>query len=195
MGRIRSIAACLLLALAGSAGGAGSDTVTVYRCVDAKGRVTLQDDPCPAGTQSSTRQMQRPKDVPAKPATPPATKPLPEPVVERRRAPPPLLAPPPMYRCTSYDGIERYSESYDPNPRCEPMVLYYDPRQLGPELSRACQWVEDSCVRLSDPAACDVWKKKRKEAQSAALHAFSDTATYRKSEVERIGQIVDESCP
>ena len=181
MGPTRTTVACLLLALAGSAG--GSDTVTVYRCVDAKGRVTLQDDPCPAGTQSSTRQMQRPKDAPARPAPTATTK------------PPPGLAPPPMYRCTSYDGIERYSESYDPNPRCEPMVLYYDPRQLGPELSRACQWVEDSCVRLTDEAACEVWKKKRKEAQSASLHAFSDTASYRKSEVERIGQIVDESCP
>lgn len=190
----RLIAACLLLGLAGSAGSSGSDTVTVYRCVDDKGRVTLQDDACPTGTKSSTRQMQRPKDAPAKPAPPPASKPAPEPVVERRRATQPLLSPPPMYRCTSYDGIERYSESYDPNPRCEPMVLYYDPRQLGPELSRACQWVEDSCVRLSDAAACDVWRKKRKEAQSASLHAFSDTATYRKSEVERIGQIVDESC-
>lgn len=191
----RSVLVLIMLALASSAGGA-SDTVTVYRCVDSKGRVTLQDDPCPAGTQSSTRQLQRPKDAPPKPASPPVTRAAPEPaVVERRRDAHPLLSPPPMYRCTSYDGNERYSESYDPNPRCEPMVLYIDPRQLGPELSRACQWVEDSCVRLSDSAACEVWKKKRKEAQSASLHAFSDTASYRKSEVERIGQIVDESCP
>lgn len=192
--RWRITAVFLLLALASTAGGAGSDTVTVYRCVDGKGRVTLQDDPCPAGTQSSTRQMQRPKDAPAKPSPAPAARPAPEPVVERRRDPLPL-APPPMYVCTSYDGKERYSENYDPNPRCEPLVLYYDPRELGPELSRSCQWVEDSCVRLSDEAACDVWKKKRKEAQSASLHAFSDTAAYRKSEVQRIGNIVDESCP
>lgn len=191
----RSFLVLTLLALAGSAGGAARDTVTVYRCVDAKGRVTLQDDPCPAGTQSSTRQLQRPKDAPAKPAPAATAKPAPEPIVERRRDTRPLLSPPPMYRCTSYDGNERYSESYDPNPRCEPMVLYIDPRQLGPELSRACQWVEDSCVRLTDAAACEIWKKKRKDAQSASLHAFSDTASYRKSEVERIGQIVDESCP
>jgi hypothetical protein len=32
------------------------------------------------------------------------------------------------------------------------------------------------------------------EAQSAILHAFSDTAAYRKSELERLTQIVNENC-
>ena len=100
-----------------------------------------------------------------------------------------------MYRCTSYDGIERYSEQYDPNPRCEPYVLYYPyPSVLTPAQALTCRWVEDSCVRLPDSVACERWKSLKKEAISAVQRSFSDTAVYRKSELARVSQIVDESC-
>jgi hypothetical protein len=140
--------------------------------------------------------MQRPKDPPpdAKSAATelaqPAAASMDSPSAESRRPPPP-----PLYRCTSYDGIVRDSEHYDPNPRCEPLALYFpDPYLLTPQQAGACRWVEDSCVRLSDEAACARWKQKKEEAASAALHAFSDTAAYRNSELERATQIVDESC-
>ena len=174
-------------------------TVTVHRCTDAHGQVTLQDDPCPPGSREQTREMTRPKDPPksAMPAPAIASTPAPAPLLQDERyAPPELIPPPPMYRCISYDGIERFSENYDPNPRCEPIVLYYPyPNQLTPTQKLACRWVEDSCVRLSDRAACARWKTMRIEAKSAVLHAFSDTAEYRKSELERLNQIVEESCP
>ena len=170
------------------------DTVTIHRCVDGKGHVTLQDEACPSGSQDTVLQMQRPKDAPPPPTvavTPPPVAPAPAP-----SPPPPALIPPPaMYRCTSYDGIERYSESYDPNPRCEPLGLYYPPAYLTPESARMCRWVEDSCVRLSDDAACDVWRQRKVKAQSDLLRAFSDTVAYRRSELQRINQILSESCP
>ncbi len=177
-----------------------ADPVTVYRCTDAKGAVSLQDDPCPKGAVQSTRQMQRPVDAPARSAAPAPTKPAASPAAAL--APPPddvrpdfAPPPPPLYRCTSYDGITRDSEVYDPNPRCEPLALYYpDARYLTPEQAGLCRWVQDSCVRLSDAAACERFKQKKQEAGSAALHAFSDTAAYRKSELERLTQIVEESC-
>lgn len=175
------------------------ETVLVHRCTDAKGRVTLQDEPCPKGSQSESRQMARPKDPPKSKSKPvPAPRPsfdefLDEPAPTVRRE---LIPPPPMYRCTSYDGIERFSESYDPNPRCEPLVLYYPyPNNLTPAQALSCRWVEDSCVRLSDSAACARWKVMRKDAVSAVTRSFSDTAAYRKSELERLTQITEESCP
>jgi hypothetical protein len=193
----------LILALAvlspGPSAHAAVGSVTVHRCTDAKGLVTLQDEPCPKGSHDSAREMIRPKDppapsktkIPAQPA-PVVLLPPPEPEAPSRD----LIPPPPMYRCTSYDGIERYSESYDPNPRCEPLVLYYPyPNNLTPAQALSCRWVEDSCVRLSDQATCARWKDMKKEAVSAVLHSFSDTAAYRKSELQRISQIVDESCP
>lgn len=173
------------------------DTVTVHRCTDGKGRVTWQNDPCPKGSQELVREMARPKDPPPKPKSKqvaPAVVLQPPPVVEYAR-PRDLFPPPPMYHCTSYDGIERFSESYDPNPRCEPFVLYYPfPNRLTQAQALSCRWVEDSCVRLSDRATCDRWRTMKKDAASAVLTAFSDTQAYRKSELARLTQIVEESC-
>lgn len=175
---------------------ASVETVVVHRCTDAKGRVTLQDEPCPKDSRSESREMTRPKDPPKSrpiPVLAPPIDALPdEPAPMARRE---LIPPPPMYRCTSYDGNERFSESYDPNPRCEPLVLYYPyPNNLTPAQALSCRWVEDSCVRLSDSAACARWKVMRKDAVSAVTRSFSDTAAYRKSELERLTQITEESC-
>ena len=185
----------------GASAGSGGDaaTVTVHRCTNARGQVTLQDDPCPAGSHEETRAMTRPKDPPvnSRAVRVQDTPAMPQPEVLSPRQPAPRLPipPPPMYKCTTYDGDERYSESYDPNPRCEPMVIYYPyPNQLTTQQALGCRWVEDSCVRLSDRAACERWIEKRKEAVSAVTRAFSDTAAYRKSELARINQIVSESC-
>lgn len=174
----------------------GSATVTVHRCVDAHGQVTLQGDPCPKGSRDEAREMLRPKD----PAPRSRLRPAPAPVVAMDEPLPPLqrelIPPPPMYRCTTYDGDERFSESYDPNPRCEPLVIYYPyPNNLTPAQALSCRWVQDSCVRLTDQASCNRWKSMRKDAVSEAARAFSDTADYRKSELARISQIVEESCP
>jgi hypothetical protein len=176
---------------------AAAPSVQLHRCTDAGGKVTWQDDACPAGSKDEVRRMLRPSDPPPKRVaeTAPAPKPVapePEPAAPPARE---LIPPPPMYLCTSYDGIERYSESYDPNPRCEPMVLYYPyPNQLTPAQAQSCRWVEDSCVRLSDGAACERWRAKQPEAASLLQRAFSDTVQYRRSELARINQILDESC-
>jgi hypothetical protein len=177
---------------------AADSTVIIYRCIDAKGHVSLQDDPCPKDTtQQSARNMVRPQDPPyhpvaSQPPLPPTSPPEP-PVAETPYFLPP--PPPPLYQCTSYDGIVRESEVYDPNPRCEPVVLYFPyPRQLTPAQAGSCRWVQDSCVRLSDEATCERFRQKKREAASALQHAFSDTEAYRKSELQRFTQIVDESC-
>jgi hypothetical protein len=50
-------------------------------------------------------------------------------------------------------------------------------------------------VRLSDRGLRRVWRDKQKEAISLRQRAFSDTQEYRKSELRRIGRIIDESSP
>jgi hypothetical protein len=172
-------------------------TVQLHRCTDAGGKVTWQDDACPAGSKDELRRMQRPTDPPPRRQAQ-APPPVPAPAEVAPAAPPPreLIPPPPIFLCTSYDGIERFSESYDPNPRCEPLVLYYpNPEQLTPQAQNSCRWVQDSCVRLSDEASCERWHFKQKEASSQLQRAFTDTLEYRKSELARINQILQESCP
>lgn len=170
--------------------------VTIYRCVDAKGKVSLQDSPCAKTSQQETREMQRPKDAPPVKKKSPAP---PDPVPMQSYEPPIFIAstpPPELYRCTDYEGRTRDSESYDPNPRCEPLwALGYPVKYLPPgKRGKMCRWIEDSCVRYEGPALCDRWKAKRKQAESDYRYAFSDTQAYRKSELARITQIVRNSC-
>ncbi|MEO6172321.1 MAG: DUF4124 domain-containing protein [Arenimonas sp.] len=169
--------------------------VTVYRCIDTKGKVSLQDSPCAKTSQQETREMIRPKDAPPskKIYVRPAPMPAPQPVQESYSYAPP---PPTLYQCTNYEGKVRDSENYDPNPRCEPLwVLGYHEEYLPFEQrGKVCRWIEDSCVRYEGRALCDRWKEKKKQAESDVRYAFSDTQAYRKSELARITQIVRNSC-
>lgn len=171
--------------------------VTIYRCVDAKGKVSLQDSPCAKTSQQETREMQRPKDAPpvkkavaTRPAQPVIVEPAPVVASE------PYIPPPVLYQCTNYEGKVRDSENYDPNPRCEPLwALGYREEYLPFEQrGKLCRWIEDSCVRYEGKALCDRWKEKKKQAESDLKYAFSDTLAYRKSELARITQIVRTSC-
>lgn len=184
-----------LLAVAVQRDSRAADGITVHRCVDAKGAVTLQDKPCPkTSAASSTREMVRPRDAPPRPVEPPGAEP--EPVAAQEWHYEPMREPPPpMYVCTSYDGIVRESEVYDPNPRCEPIVLYHPGAEwMSPQMRNSCQWVEDSCVRQTDEQACKRWRAKHKRAKSDALHADSSTQDYKRSELLRITQILRDHC-
>ena len=172
-----------------------TDKVTIYRCVDAKGKVSLQDSPCAKSSQQETREMQRPKDAPPSVKK---TAPL-SPKIDSQDYSQNLISltpPPELYRCTDYEGKVRDSESYDPNPRCEPLWALGYPEKYLPieQRGKMCRWIEDSCVRYEGPALCDRWKAKRKQAESDYRYAFSDTQAYRKSELARITQIVRNSC-
>lgn len=71
-----------LLALLGLAVGAGAQETVIYRCTDAKGAVTLQNDrPCPAGSRQEKRVMPAPASAPS-------------PVVQAERRPPRAAAAP-----------------------------------------------------------------------------------------------------
>jgi hypothetical protein len=174
------------------------DKVTVYRCIDAKGKISLQDSPCLKTSKQETREMLRPKDSPpvkktivSKPNVVAITEPMP--MVQNS---PVFFPPPDLYQCTNYEGKTRDSENYDPNPRCEPLwVLGYREEYLPIEQrGNRCQWVQDSCVRYEGRALCDRWKQKQKQAQSDLRYAFSDTSAFRKSDLARITQIVRNSC-
>lgn len=187
----------LALALAPVSPGprAAADGVTIYRCVGAKGVVSLQDKPCPKGAQQTTLQMVRPKDAPPRPVAERESGPLPPPPPQAWEYEPLRTPPPPLYECTSYDGIVRESEQYDPNPRCEPLALYHPyAEQLTPEQAGACRWVRDSCVLLSEQQTCARLRINRKKAASEALHADAATQPYRDSELARLTQILRDHC-
>lgn len=110
------------------------DGVTIYRCTDAQGRLTLRDTPCARGQDQQTREMTRPTDPPPRPAPPaearaatPAPAALPPRVV--------VVHPPrPLYECTTLDGDTYTSDTGEGDPRWVPLWTLGYPAILGPGL-------------------------------------------------------------
>ena len=112
----------LTITLLAAMAGASAADVTIYRCTDAEGRLTLRDTPCSAGERQQTRAMLRPSD----PAPRPVAKP--EAVAARTAAaaPPRVVvvhAPRPLYECVSDDGKRYTSETAEGNPRWVPLAV------------------------------------------------------------------------
>lgn len=125
----------VLLATGSTAASATPDSdVTIYRCTDDRGHVSLRDTPCRPGRQQDVRTMQRPIDPPPDPAPanpPPAAAPDPTPATPTR-PPPPVVArtpPQPIYQCITFEGERYTSDNAEGNPRWVPLwVLGYSPR-------------------------------------------------------------------
>lgn len=113
----------LLLALAMvlpvSAQAQAADPVTIYRCTDAKGRLTLRDSPCNKGERQEARSMLRPKDAPPRPPLP---APAPTGVAV---APPPQIiivnTPRPLYECIAPDNSRYLSDTPEGNAHWVPL--------------------------------------------------------------------------
>jgi hypothetical protein len=117
----------MLLATALSASAAD---VTIYRCTDARGHLTLRDTPCARGERQETREMLRPRDgVPAaapEPVRPGAAEnPAPARVM--------VLRPPqPLYECVTPDGDRYTSDTPDGRPRWVPLWTLGYPLPVAP---------------------------------------------------------------
>jgi hypothetical protein len=97
--------------------------VTIYRCTDAKGQLSLRDTPCRTGEKQEARNMVRPTDPP------PRATPAPAPATPRSRDEPAaryvLVAPPqPLYECITADGERYTSETGEGRARWEPLWAF-----------------------------------------------------------------------
>lgn len=94
------------------------DAVTIYRCTDASGHLTLRDSPCAKGQAQQVRSMLRPKDAPLPPTPREPT---------REEPPPPrehvvyVQPPRPLYECVTPDGARYTSETPEGHPRWVPL--------------------------------------------------------------------------
>lgn len=106
-----------LLAFAGVQARA-QDDVTIYRCTDAQGQLTIGNTPCAQGQRQQTQSMLRPKDAPPSTAAPDPVE-TPQPVVAPRMVV--TTAPRPLYECVRPDGSVYESDSGDGDPRWVPL--------------------------------------------------------------------------
>ena len=146
-----------LVALAAPAPQARGAEVTIYRCTDAKGQLTLRDTPCRAGQKQEARSMVRPTDPPPRPSAPVA------PAATAVREPAPryvMVTPPqPLYECIGADGARYTSETSEGRARWEPLWTFGYPaiphRPRGGGLTADIGFRGDDVsgrVRIGDPA-------------------------------------------
>lgn len=115
------------------------DGVTIYRCTDAKGRLTLRDSPCNKGERQESRSMLRPKDAPLRPPPP-----APVPTTAAMAPPPQVIvinSPRPLYECVAADNNRYLSDTPEGRARWVPLwpvayptiaqVPVYPPGQLN----------------------------------------------------------------
>lgn len=199
----RLLPALLLISLslsgAALANKAGGD-ITVYRCTDAEGRVTLQNGTrCPKGQQQQARKMETPPPAPITPASPvpvPATtptphaRPAPEPVAATKPEP---LPPPPIHRCRTWDGNSYLSEQGQPPARCMPLQVTGIAGDRNPSAAQACEMRQDHCDVVPDQQRCAAWHEYDRQAQSMLTMGSPDIADQARELHARTRRVMTET--
>jgi hypothetical protein len=182
---------------------AAAPSVVIYRCTDAFGAVTLQNNAaCPKGTRQQKQVIESPPPMPAyRPvALPmPVAEPVPPAAVADNVPTAPAIAdserlpPPALFQCNTYDNDSYLSDTGTPEPRCVRLQTTNLQGAADDAGGVACQMVTDQCQRIADGAACDSWKQRLRETEAAWKFARPDDAEANKAEFERVRKIVRES--
>lgn len=207
MARPIAIALCFVLPLIAHA------QVTVYRCTDSFGAVTLQNGtPCPKGSKQEKRTVEPAQSVatpapvtllPVTPQPPSAPQTQAQAPTQTRATPDPLpaatlpeserLPPPPLYQCNTVDQDSYLSDVPDPPQRCVRLNTTGLDGNASNGAGEACAMVSDQCQRIPDGQACDAWKRRVREAEAAWKFARADSAEKNKAEYERIARVAVET--
>ena len=204
--------ASICLALAGLLGCAGAEATTIYRCTDAKGAVTMQNDkPCGPGMKQEIRTIGELPTAPAPAARPaatpvssgpppgasfelvrgPVTEALPAPSVpQAERKPPPTL-----FQCRTFDADTYLTESDTPESRCIALNTVGLDGTAAMGAGAACEMKQDTCTALDGPALCQAWQRRIDEAKFRMTFAADADKATRKAEYERqLASFVDSTC-
>ena len=199
--------AVLLLVALGVHGVAHAQDVTIYRCIDAKGHLTLRDTPCAQGEKEEQRTMTRPKDAPRSQTTPRvATEPAPHGTADAYT--PPIreyLAPPrPLYECITPDGVTYTSDTGEGNPRYVPLWTTGYPsysfggtmvgsNYIGP-YANAATFVRDTCYMLPQDEVCDRVRDRRDELRKSFFNAQPSERDVLRVEERSLNARLDNDC-
>ena len=203
--RPTACAALLLVATAFPAPLLHAAPVVIYRCTDAGGALTVQNDvPCPKGTREEKRVIDPPPTMPAYRSPPAAVAPRPAAAVAAPAQPEPepadpaiadadRLPPPALFQCNTYDNDSYFSEDAEPAPRCVRVPVTGVDGSAETAAGEACQMVTDQCQRVPDGAACEAWKLRLRQAEAAWKFGRAELAEANQAEYQRIRKAVVES--
>ena len=192
-------AACLAVCLACSIfplwiPPASAQQVVVYRCTDAAGNVTVQnDEPCPKGAREERKVIEPPPPLPvfeppAAPETPSLYAP-PVRIVQRPGAKAPEPQPPPgLFQCSTWDQLHYFTEKAEPQKHCAPLQVVGIDGVSRPEAS-ACEMVADVCSAVPPERLCEAWQRHIDEAEFRWRFPGADADGSRRVEYERLKAI------
>ena len=205
--------ACRLLAVACTgllglvAARVDAQDVTIYRCVDAKGHLTLRDTPCASDQKQETRTMARPTDAPRKPS--PAATPEPreeEPEIAYPREREMYVPARPLYECITPDGITYTSDTGEGNPRYVPLWtigypayafggggINVGPNYIGP-YAGASTFVRDTCYMLPQDEVCDRVRDRRDAIRTRFFNAMPSERDVLRVEERSLNARLDNDC-
>ena len=105
------------------------------------------------------------------------------------------LPPPPIYQCNTWDNDSYLSEDPAPKPRCVRIAttsVTSDPQLAA---GAACEMKYDQCQRVPDGAACEGWRRRQREIESAWRYARGADKAPLQEEFARVAKILsDTSC-
>lgn len=185
------------LAIAPPAVRAQARHVVIYRCTDAAGNLTIQNDvACPAGTRQQKQTVDVPPSLPAyvpreermpavvekeeARATAALEQVLPAPVPEAERVPPPTL-----FQCTAWDHASYLTEDATPRESCAPLQVVGLDGNARPGAS-ACEKIADQCTAVPAEGLCHAWKQRVDEAEFRWRFAGAKEDDERKLAYEKL---------
>ena len=150
-------------------------SMKIYRCVDASGAVTLQNDvACPKGSRQSVRNIgvlptMRASPVAAKPPSPAVTTPA---TVSVAPQPAPASAPPAvrsapqaLFQCRTWDERDYLGDTAEPAFNCMPVTSVGIDGSSQLAAGQTCEMRQDTCVAVPAEQLCATWKKRMDEAE------------------------------
>ena len=180
----------------------------IYRCTNAAGEVTMQNDvPCAKGMKQQTR------NVGTLPSLPPPSRAAPTPVA----SPPPLGAfelvvgpqstqlpestipdaerkpPPALFQCKTWDEDDYLSENGEPEPECVGLTTIGIGGNPNIGAGAACEMRRAECGPVAPEALCQAWVRRVSEAEFRAKFASAADDDPRKAEFERMAQLLADS--
>lgn len=184
--------------------------VVIYRCTDAVGRVTIQNDvACPKGTQQQRQAIDVPPPVPAyvpreerMPAVvaaehaDEAAAEAPAPPTQDAGAAPGIPGPPPaLYACRTWDERDILTEEATPTERCAPLQVVASDGSTRSDAA-ACEKVKDQCEAVPAESLCAAWRRRVDEAEFRWKFAGAKQDDERRREYALLeAKLAQSDCP
>ncbi|MEG1682023.1 MAG: DUF4124 domain-containing protein [Stenotrophomonas sp.] len=201
---------CLIVLLLLVSASAQAGEIVFYRCIDAAGALTVQNMPCPKGTQQQSRKVMQAVESP--PPPPPLASPAhaglphliaaPVPAAaadEPAKAAAVVVAPPvplpELFLCRTREGQNYFSETSEPPSRCVTMQVTGLDGNPNTGAGDACEVVRDTCTAVDPAQLCATWQQWANEAESEwRFAAASQAETLQKKYLRLQSLLAGSDC-